>query len=159
MLRGLEHISSEEGLRKLDFVQPEEERAPGRPHCSLPVLEGSKQEEDWLFMWTRENSFKVKREKISSDVRNSLCRRQWGPGTAVQSCGCSSLEVPKAWLGGPWAAWAGGAAIPWQGLELGDLQASFQTKPCYNSMVLQKRDQFHLCPNIKNSNGWWTFTE
>ena len=46
MLRGLDHLSSEEGLRKLDFVQPEEERAPGRPHCSLPVLEGSKQEED-----------------------------------------------------------------------------------------------------------------
>jgi len=34
-------------------------------------------------------------------------QRTEGPGTAAQSCGAPSLEVPEA-VGGPCAAWAGG---------------------------------------------------
>jgi len=40
MIRGLEHLSYMERLRKLGAVQPGEEKAPGRPDCSLPVPEG-----------------------------------------------------------------------------------------------------------------------
>jgi len=40
MIQGLEHLSSEERLRDLGLVQPGEEKAVGRPYCSLPVPEG-----------------------------------------------------------------------------------------------------------------------
>ena len=36
MFRDLEHSSQEEGLRK-EVVQPGEEKAPDRPHSSLPA--------------------------------------------------------------------------------------------------------------------------
>ncbi|PKU34168.1 hypothetical protein llap_15528 [Limosa lapponica baueri] len=43
MIRGLEHLSYEDRLRA-GVVQPGEEKAPGRPHSSLPISEGSLQE-------------------------------------------------------------------------------------------------------------------
>jgi len=39
IIKGLEHLSSEEMLRELDLLSLE--KAPGRPHYCLPVLEGS----------------------------------------------------------------------------------------------------------------------
>jgi len=39
MIRGLEHLSCEERLR-VGAVQIGEEKAPGRPWSSLPVLKG-----------------------------------------------------------------------------------------------------------------------
>ncbi|GAB0209123.1 mitochondrial enolase superfamily member 1 [Grus japonensis] len=43
LIRGLEHLSSEDRLRA-GIVQPGEEKGPGRPNCSLPVPEGGLQE-------------------------------------------------------------------------------------------------------------------
>ena len=40
MIRGLEHVSCEDRLR-VGLVQPREEKAAGRPDCSLPVFKGS----------------------------------------------------------------------------------------------------------------------
>jgi len=37
MIRGREHLSYEERLRELGLFQPGEEKAAGRPYCSLPV--------------------------------------------------------------------------------------------------------------------------
>lgn len=34
----------------------------------------------------------------------------WGSGTAAQSYGAPSLQVPRA-MNGPWAAWAGGLEL------------------------------------------------
>jgi len=39
MIQGLEHLSYEEWLR-VGIVQPREEKAAGRPYCSLSVLKG-----------------------------------------------------------------------------------------------------------------------
>ena len=42
MIRGLEQLLDEDRQRG-GLVKLGEEKAPGRPHCSLPVLEGSLQ--------------------------------------------------------------------------------------------------------------------
>ena len=41
MIRGLEHLSYEGRLRELGLVFLGKEKAWGKPHCGLPVLEGS----------------------------------------------------------------------------------------------------------------------
>jgi len=58
---------------------------------------------------------------------NALLRGRCSAGTAAQSCGCASLEVPEA-TAGPWADWAAGG-------QLGDLWGLFQPKAFCDSLV------------------------
>jgi len=44
MIRGMEHLSCEKKAERVGAVQPGEEKAAGRPYCSLPVAEGGLQE-------------------------------------------------------------------------------------------------------------------
>lgn len=41
MLRGLKHLSCEKKAEEAGFVQHGKEKAAGRPHCSLPGIEGT----------------------------------------------------------------------------------------------------------------------
>lgn len=43
MIRGLKHLFFEGRLGEMGLVSLEKEKAPGRPHCSLSVLEGALQ--------------------------------------------------------------------------------------------------------------------
>jgi len=40
MIGGLEHLSLSEQAERVGAVQPGEEKAAGRPYCSLSVLKG-----------------------------------------------------------------------------------------------------------------------
>ncbi|KAK4822133.1 LOW QUALITY PROTEIN: hypothetical protein QYF61_010256 [Mycteria americana] len=75
-IRGMEHLSYEERLRVV-VVQPGEEKALGRPYCSLSVLKGGLQErggQNFLACCdrTRENAFKLKEGRIRLDVRKKF---------------------------------------------------------------------------------------
>jgi len=86
MIRGLEHLSYEERLR-VGVVQPEEEKAVGRPYSSLPVPEGAyKRAGEGLFTRacsdrTRGSGFKLKEGRFRLDTRKKFftmrLRRHW----------------------------------------------------------------------------------
>jgi len=40
MIRLMEHLSCEEKLKRVEVVQPGEEKAAGTPYCGLSVLKG-----------------------------------------------------------------------------------------------------------------------
>ena len=65
--------------------------------------------------------FKLKEEKFRLDVKREFCTEQavrhWH--CCPESCGAPSLEVLKAGLDGPWAAWAGGGNQPMAGVGAG----------------------------------------
>ncbi|PKU46304.1 hypothetical protein llap_3372 [Limosa lapponica baueri] len=73
MIRGLEHLSCEAGS-----VHPGEEKTPGRPYSSFPVLKGDLQERwggthyqgDSDRMWG--NSFKLKPSRFRLDIRKKF---------------------------------------------------------------------------------------
>jgi len=53
---------------------------------------------------TKRNGFKLRRADLGQMWRgNPLLRRQWGPGTAVQSCVC---PIPQGVRGHGWVLWA-----------------------------------------------------
>lgn len=56
-------------------------------------------------------------------------RGRWGPSAAAHSCGCPSMEVPKA-VDGSWAAWAGG----WG--EAGGCEGPANQPCCYSVMII-----------------------
>ncbi|GAB0181280.1 hypothetical protein GRJ2_000593300 [Grus japonensis] len=109
LIRGLEHLSYEDRLREFGVVQPGEEKAPGRPNCSLPVPEGAyRKDGERLFRraWsdrTRGNGFKLKEDRFRLDVRKKFFpvrvvrHRNRLPREAVDA---PSLEVFKARLDG-----------------------------------------------------------
>jgi len=75
IMRGLEHLYSEERLRKLGLCSLE--KSPRRPYCGLPVLEGTLLEGGLNFSWsnrnrTRGNSSKLKEEKFRLDVMSKF---------------------------------------------------------------------------------------
>jgi len=73
MIRGLEHVSYVERLRQLGLFSPE--KAPGRPHSSLPVLEGAyKKDGEGLFTQacsdrTRGDGFELNEGSFRLDIR------------------------------------------------------------------------------------------
>ncbi|GAB0204074.1 hypothetical protein GRJ2_002873000 [Grus japonensis] len=108
LIRGLEHLSSEDRLR-VGVVQPGGKEAPGRCNCDLPVPEGAyRKAGEGLFIRecsdrTRGNEFKLKEGRFRLDVRKKFFTvrvvRHWTrlPREVVEA---PSLEVFKARLDG-----------------------------------------------------------
>jgi len=96
VIRGLEYLSYKVRLRA--GVQPGEEKALGRPCCSLPVPEGTyKKTGEGLFTRacsdrTRGNGFKLKEGRFTLHIRKKLFYHEGGealPQVAQRSCGCT----------------------------------------------------------------------
>ena len=116
MIRGLEHLSYGERLRKLGLFSLKNRKIWGDLTVAWHYLkEAYEQERDWLFTQsdsdrTRENGYKLKEGKFRLDIRKTLfiqkVVRHWNklPREAVD---VPSLEAFKTRLDGPWATWAG----------------------------------------------------
>jgi len=98
MIQGLEQLCCEERLRRGGAVQPGEEKAAGRPDCSLPVRAG-----EGLFTraWrgrTRGNGFKLKEGRFRIDITKKFFTmrvvRHWNR-LSREVVDVPSLEVSK----------------------------------------------------------------
>ena len=113
-------------------VQPGEEKAPGRPYCSLPVPEGAYNKAgEGLFTrpcsdWTKANGFKLEGGRLNIRKKFFTPRvvRPWHrlPREAVDVPSPLWKGSRPGWMG-LWATWSSGRCpCPWHGeVELGDL--------------------------------------
>ena len=107
MIRGLEHLSSEERLKELSLFSLEKRRHLGDLIVAFLYLKGAhKQEGEQLSAWvvsdrTRENGFKMRQGRFKLDVRRKFFTQRvvthWNrlPKEAVDA---PSLEAFKARL-------------------------------------------------------------
>ena len=156
MIRGLEHPSYVERLRKLSLFSLEKRRLWGDLIAAFQYFRGAyKQEKHQLFIWTdsdrtRRIGFKLKEQRSRLDGRGEMFYSEGGEvleQTAWRSCGCpipGGIQGQVGWGPGKPELVADNPARDRRS-EAGGREGPFQSMPFCDSLILNLTSTIPCC--------------
>lgn len=97
-IRVMEHLSCEERFESFRFLEPGEEKALGRPHCTLSIHKGAYKKDGESFLQEQDggNDFKLKENRCRLDIRRKFFHSVGGEALeqdVQRSCGFPVIKV------------------------------------------------------------------